>query len=921
MFRRTKVCSGVLVALGGALSLGSAPVFGQQTFERVEITGSSVRRVDAEGALPVTVLKKEDIARTGATSVVDLLQKLPTVQGATSESDAVGGSTLGFAGISIHNIGETRTLVLLNGHRLSQFGGQTLTGFAAGMDLNAIPIAAIERVEILTDGASALYGADAIAGVVNFITKRDSTEGDVTVGLSYPKDGAEEKRFSLSKGFGSLDKDGWNIFASYGHDERTKLNATDRDYAATGKITFSHKGQNYRFQQYSTQPIPANVLNDNGNLVNPYLITTGACAPNSFRVTEGADDFCGFDFVSTLEIYPVRERDSFFTSGNLKLGDHVLFADVLWSKTKQISRIAPVPGPIAIDAGTPLHDQYLVPIGITQDTLAFYRIADLGKRENKDTAEFWDVALGSRGSFMNWDYNATYTHSESDAKNNIAGYPGALAIANLRASGALDPFVLPGQQSQAGNEALAAANYKGYFDGGVAKLDTLQVRGSRDLMKLEGGALQLGIGANFNKEKFQSKPSPFAQGILADPVLGTPCDPVNAPDTCDQRFGDASAKPPYTASRDSWGLFGELVIPVMKDLELGAAVRYDHYSDFGGTTNGKATFRWNPMRNLLVRGSVGTGFHAPTVPQLNAAQQSYGVTVDNYDCSTNPDLQTIAASLGAQCRPDNQQYDQFAGGNQNLKPEKSKQFTFGLRYEPTAQYSLGADYWWVGIKDAFGQITEQEAFANPLTYQAAWTTSRDVGTGTTYVAFLANNLNLGKSYASGIDFDLQGRWNTSIGQVNSQILATYMIREDSQLSAGGPYFTAIGNNSELGAVTFRWQGRWTTSLVMQNWVHTLGFNYKSGYNDQQQNVEVLDSSGNVTGFEDVRLKVKDYYTFDIQSKWMPIKEVELTFGILNLLDKDPPFSIQTNAGQIFGYDPRYADPRGRTYYANASYKF
>ena len=144
----------------------------------------------------------------------------------------------------------------------------------------------------------------------------------------------------------------------------------------------------------------------------------------------------------------------------------------------------------------------------------------------------------------------------------------------------------------------------------------------------------------------------------------------------------------------------------MKNLEFGAAVRYDHYSDFGSTTNAKGTFRWTPARNLLVRGSVGTGFHAPTVPQINAATQSYGVTVDNYDCS--PDLQTIATSLGAQCRPNNQQYDQFAGGNKDLKPEKSRQATLGLRFEPTNQYSLGADFWWVAIKDAFGQITEQD---------------------------------------------------------------------------------------------------------------------------------------------------------------------------------------------------------------------
>jgi len=927
MFRRTKVCSGVLVALGGALSLGSVPVFGQQapqTLERVEITGSSVRRVEAEGALPVLILDRAAIDRTGATSVVDLLQKLPTVQGSTGESASVGGGSFGFSGISIHNIGETRTLVLLNGHRLTQFGGQSLTGFGAGVDLNSIPIAAIERVEVLTDGASALYGADAIAGVVNFITKRDSTEGDITVGISHPQQGgAQEKRFSLSKGFGSLDKDGFNIIGTYGHDERKALKSVDRDFAKSGKVFFSNDGKNYRFQQFSASTIPANTIDDNGLLVNPNLKATGACAPNSFRVTDADGDYCGFDFVSTLEIYPIRERDSFMGSGSLKLGDHTLFADVLWSKTKQISRIAPVPGSISIPADTPLHDQYLLPIGITQDTLALYRIADLGPCENKDTAEFWDVALGGKGSFMNWDYNATYTHSESEVKGNISGYPGALAISNLRKSGVLDPFVGPGQQSQAGNDGLAAVNYKGYFDGGVAKLDTLTVRGSRELMKMEGGPLLLGTGANVNKEKFQSKPSPFAQGILADPVAGTPCDPVNAPDLCDQRFGDASASPPYSASRTSWGVFGELVIPVMKELEFGTAIRYDHYSDFGSTTNAKGTFRWNPQKNLLVRGSIGTGFHAPTVPQVNAAQQSFGVTSDNYTCT--PDLQTVATAYGAQCRPGNTQYDQLAGGNKELQPEKSKQATLGLRFEPSGEYSLGADFWWVAIKDAFGQITEQEVFGNPLKYQStSFGTARDVGTGVTYLAFLANNLNLGKSYSSGIDFDLTGRWRTGIGQVNSQILATYMIREDQQLQKGGQYFSAIADNGELGVVTFRWQGRWTTALVTEQWTHTLGFNYKSGYRDQLATVDVLDSAGNVTGSEDIRLKVKDYYTFDWQSQWRPRKDIVLSIGVLNLLDKDPPFTLSTggiNKGQQFGYDDRYYDPRGRTYYGNASYKF
>ena len=176
------------------------------------------------------------------------------------------------------------------------------------------------------------------------------------------------------------------------------------------------------------------------------------------------DDYCGFDFVSTLEIYPKRERDTAMGSGSLKLGDHTLFADVLWSKTKQNSRIAPVPGGISIPAGTALHNQYLVPLGITGDSTAFYRLADLGGRENKDTAKFLDVAVGSKGSFMNWDYNATYTHSESDVKGNTSGYPGAFAIGNgLPTAALLNPFVGPGQQSQAGNDGDRCGQLQGLF--------------------------------------------------------------------------------------------------------------------------------------------------------------------------------------------------------------------------------------------------------------------------------------------------------------------------------------------------------------------------------------------------------------------------------------------------------------------------
>ncbi|KAB8059966.1 TonB-dependent receptor plug domain-containing protein [Janthinobacterium sp. FT14W] len=925
------VCAGGVAA---ALSVASQSAIAQDAqgadaqIQRVEVTGSSIKRIAAEGALPVTILTAEAIRTSGATSVTDLVKKLSSAQGATTESSSVGGSTFGFSGISVHNVGETRTLVLLNGKRLAQFGGQTLTGFAAGFDLNSIPISAIQRVELLTDGASALYGADAIAGVVNFITKHDTTEGDVSIGYSAPKNGAREKRISATKGFGNLEDDGYNVVLTFGHDERDKLGSVDRSFASTGKVQFSANGKRYQKQQFSASPIPANATDDQGQLISPYQKTNGSCPDKTFRVIEPyndgsglVDDYCGYDFVKDLEIYPERKRDNFMASGTFKIAGQEVYADVLLSRTKQTSRIAPVPGAIAVDAGTALHNKYLLPIGITGDSTAFYRLFDMGQRTSKDTADFASVVVGTRGVAAGWDYNASYNFSESRVKGSISGYPGAIAVNNLTSSGLLDPFVGPGKQSTAAQEAIKAATFSGYWDGGTSRLQTINLNASTEVRRLPGGAMMLGVGANINREEFSAKPSPFAQGILADPVKGTLCGGTTGLE-CDQRFGDAASSQPYSASRTSKGVFGELIAPVLKELELGAALRFDEFSDFGGATTAKASFKWTPAPTLLIRGSVGNGFHAPTVPQVNALQRGYGVTSDKYTCT--PALQAIATRLNAQCQPGNRQYDQLAGGNRDLQPEKSKQATIGFRYEPISAITLGADLWHVQIRDSFGQLTEQLVFANPANFPKSWGVNKDVGTGTTYLAFLADNQNLGKSFATGVDIDISGRYRSGIGLFTSQLNATRMLREDVQLERNGQYYSALGNFADLGTVTFRTRGQWTNTLKTGNWANSLTVNFLSGYKDQETTVDVLDASGAVTGQEKIRMQVGFYSTLDWQTVWTPSKSWVFTAGVLNLTDKSPPFVPSTagaNRGQQFGYDDRYYDPRGRTGYLNASYKF
>ncbi len=899
------------------------------TVETIYVTGSAIRRIDAEQSLPVQIFDAEAIERTGAASVVDLIQRLPSIQGATPEAVSVGGSTFGFAGVSVHNVGENRTLVLLNGRRLAQFGGQTLTGFGAAIDLNSIPISAIERVEVLSDGASALYGSDAIAGVVNFITKRSSDGAGVSASFYAPQDDARETGISLTGGFGDYQSDGYSLFVSLAADDRDELNALDRDFADSAIVNFYQDGKRWTFFNGSPRNIPGNAIANNpasaynNEAVSLQFLQDGTCPEGSAVVGSG----CYFDYVPHIQIYPQRERRTATAALDVKLGDaHRAFADVLWSRAEQVSKTAAVPGELLIPAGSDLFNTYLanvvdengVPLFIG-DTVTSYRALDLGQRINEDQADFYQALVGVEGVALGWDYNFAVSQSESDVKGYIAGYPGALGFARVLASGVIDPFVGPSQQSPEGVAALQSINYEAYWNGGVSQLQTAELRAGRTLFDLpNGNPLRFAAGLSYFKEEFESKPSDFAQANLDDPVAGTPA--AGGPGTGDQRFGDSSAAIPYGADRSVFGAFTELVAQAADWLELGGSVRFDDYDDVGSTTNYKGSFKITPSDQILIRGSYGTGFHAPTVPQLNASIQNYGVTQNPYDCS--PELQAIAANLGAICRPDQTQYDVFAGGNPGLEPEKSRQATVGVVFEPSRALSFGVDYWWVGIEDAFGQIDEGEAFSNPTQYPDAWTTLTDIGTGATYVAYNSSNVNTGKEYYSGLDFNIQSRWETPIGRLRSQVLATHMLTSKVQVIEGGEYFRNIADYStKLDSVTFRWSGRVIAALDSGAWSHTLTANFKSGYKDIERPVDGIDENGAFTGEEAlVRLDVDSYYTIDWQTSFDATEWAQITVGALNVLDEDPPMSLTTSNFQI-GYDARYYDPRGRVLFGRVEFKF
>jgi iron complex outermembrane recepter protein len=907
--KQKRVAFAVLQAIAGmAIAVSAnAQTSDPQKVEKVEVTGSAIKRVEAEGALPVQVLRREDIERSGARNAAELIQNLPVFQGYTNAGDSVGGGGAGFSGASLRNQGETRTLVLLNGKRLTSSGSQALTGAQAAVNLNNIAIGAIERVEILTDGASAQYGSDAIGGVVNFITRRDVTYVEVSGGYAYPDKGkGTEASYSVVAGTGASGNQGWNLMAMAGVNDRKPLSALDRDFAKTGRFNFGDGGRQYEFLLGSPRGIPANVVVAD-TLISPAYYPSKQCPPQHFFF----DTACYYDFTTQLEIYPEQKTENAFLSFTKQFGAHTLTADYMYSRNSTTSRLAPPPGevPIAADSAfAQIIRDAATAAGLPAPTFpvtARYRVADVGKRTTSDRTTVDHFSLELKGALGAWDYATSYTRSKSKFQEILGGgwVQQGPFLAALR-SGLVNPFVAPGKQTPEAQALLDKAIIRGQFDGGSTTIDFVEARTSRPIIALGGGDLVFAAGLNYLGEKFDKTPSLLAQGIGPD----------GKPDT---RFGDSSAIIPYSATRRSYAVFAEALIPITKQWEITPAMRYDDYSDFGSTTNYKVSTRFQPNKTLLFRGSYGTGFKAPTVPQLNAAQQEFGVTGGTYSCSTTPALAEIAASLGVKCPAGSIQFNQLAGGNKLLKPEESKQWTLGFRIEPNEKISFGLDAWSVKIDNTIGQIDESVVFKDPLRYRQSFAPFLDTATNERLLAYLGSNVNLGKSQTDGIDIDAQYRMKFGAGKLNSQLIATYILKNKFEVVPGDGFLSDL-NKFVNGGVTHKLKLRWSNTFEHGAWAHTLALNYRDGYQDDP--TEVLDIAANE--YVVLQRKSKAYTTFDWQTRWTGWRGLGVTVGVLNLANQDPPLSItQNGGGQMVGYDARYADSRGRTIYANLSYKF
>ncbi|MBQ4836214.1 MULTISPECIES: TonB-dependent receptor domain-containing protein [Pseudoalteromonas] len=906
-----------------------------EEIEKIEITGSSIKGSDLAGALPINVITAEDIKATGVTSVPDLVAQIPSMQGFTTPVSSVGGGGGGTSTASLRGIGEQYTLVLLNGRRLAP------SGSGNSIDLNTIPLAAIERVDVLTDGASALYGSDAIAGVINFITKKEVDGTTIAARTDRPKDGAESVNLSVVTGFGDLDSDGFTIVASLSHDTRESLRSKDRDFAKTGLLEFTHNGNQYYDVQGSSNAIPGNAfvgLNDGSNVAfTPYALSNGnKCAPdNAFAP---GSNFCSFDYTSTLEIVPEDERTSLMLQGDFILTDDMnLFSTVAFTNYLMTPRIAPNPtGNINIGTESVLYDKYVVP-NLTAEQLASgvdtfrgrWRALPGGNRTTEWETDSLNTIVGLEGTIADTiDFNTAVVYSRSERTQTLTNgyYNAEKFVENIR-SGLIDIFLTPEDfaQNEAAVAALEDSQYRALEDTTTTESLSFDFKASQAIFELPAGEAYIGYGADYRTNSYK--------------VVRSEANISNA------RFGDGGGDFDYELERSTYGVFAELQIPVLDELSANVAVRYDNIGAVEDTMNGgkvndsendttyKISLRYSPTDSLVFRASYGTGFKAASLLQIAEPETSFGVTTAPYSCPL-----PASDSRAQFCPPGALQYQRFNLGSSTLSPETSKQSSIGFVYSPTTDFTFELDYWQVNIEDMVQRPDQNYMFANPQLFDERFVLRTDRSDPTnTLLSVITAPINIGESKSAGFDWKVMLTNDLSFGELKTMVQGTYMDKSEYTLAGVFPYewASSLGRYGVDQDVVFRNIINIQNVLTHGDFAHTLRMKYRSGWHDQASTVgvgtianaetEVVYNDQGVGSTQfvtaDVQFKVPSHMTVDYKIDYRGFENMNITVGVNNLFDKEPPMSLGDAEGHLVGYEGRYYDQYLRTYYLSLDYTF
>ncbi|RYF00023.1 MAG: TonB-dependent receptor, partial [Oxalobacteraceae bacterium] len=519
-----------------------------------------------------------------------------------------------------------------------------------------------------------------------------------------------------------------------------------------------------------------------------------------------------------------------------------------------------------------------------------YRMAEAGNRSNEVTSTGQRLVLGASGTLRGWDYDVAVSRAENRANDKyVNGYVLYDQFDAAVRNGTVNPFA---PSSQAGQDLVNGIRISDEARKAKGVSTSLDGKMSRSLTTLAGGDLALAVGGELRHERQRFNPS----DLLRSNNIAGDRDSTLAP-------GQLADVETLDDARKVASVFTEVIAPLTKELEMQFALRYDHYSEVGNTTNPKIGVRWQPTKSLLLRGSAGTGFRAPSLSDLKRPT-IFGTTAG---ILTDPQCVRQEGSIDT-CTD---QWNVERRSNPDLKPEKSRQFTLGAVVELDKRTNFSIDYWNIEKKDVISTLGEQVIIENPDAYNGKYIQRDEDG-------FISNILlmkeNQGRLKTSGIDLGAdwhseRGAW----GRLGLNLSGTYILRYDRQFGPDEPYRTNLGVflNDQ---VIQRWRHRISLDWDAGPYSLTLANQYSSGYTDQNTTYDP---------YTDALLppnRVKSYSLWDLTGSWAINKQLKLRAGVLNLLNTDPPFSNQAYFF-LAGYDPSYTDPRGRSAFVSVNYAF
>jgi iron complex outermembrane recepter protein len=876
--------------------------------QEVVITGTMIKRVNAETAEAITVLKSDALKDQGVENLEQALSTLTSANPSVNIATAVGSFSGGGTYADLRGLGRGRTLVMLDGQRLSPnaFDGQ-------GVDLNGIPFSAIDSIQVLREGASALYGSDAIAGVVNFITKKNFQGGQIQVNFDHPQQaGGGSGQADFTFGHGDLVSDGYNIMLTASYSKQQELQATQRAFSAQG---FNPAGgvtaTNYPGSW------PANVLDANGNL---WQSGYPGCAGNTQLTTYFGD--CSYRYSAATDLLPESREISAMASFTKALpANNQLQIQYFWTQSELTGFSGPMFYFFQMDPASPYFP--------TASQLTCNRGPANCGGQAPDLADpinaVWTdpnnsrfagnlnveqrILLSFSGSNAGWDYSADFNYSKNHNDNrNVGGYPNEAVLAP---GGILSDLINPfGPQSAAGQALINSSYVNGAYQIGEYTRWSVDGHASHPLGDAfnAGTPATVALGVDVSGERYAAATTPYNDLVSAATGLT-----------------DSAVE----GSRQIQAAFVELDVPIAKSLDLDISDRQDRYSDFGTTNNAKVQVRYQPTNFLTLRGTASTGFRAPTLfnlysPPFLAASSGGTMGQGNPFCQTGSyNAEWTPATCAAQGIG-------LYGGNRRLTPETSQNFDLGVIVQPIEDLGITLDYYRILLKNTVGRVPASAIYGDPTTFSSyivpassgtyAGTLPPTIAeaaacqpyTATTCGYINLQNSNTGRITTDGIDLSVQYVQHTSIGTFREDLEATAVTQFLQQQYSGGPLLNLVGNQQIIGLnPAFRWQHNvrvdWTSPGKM--WGGGLSNRLYSSYID-----EYPDGNGN-------QRKVGSYSLVDGYVSVKPTEQLTVLFGIKNLLNTSPPFTNASQNNFASGYNALIADPLLRNFYINLKYSF